>query len=249
MRIKIIFSKPTSEVPLQNQELVVSYLHKCLGRNNEYHNKPSKYCITSILGGSLLKDSLSLDFSSSDGPYIFVTSEDSEFFNKLMLGLFANSDFGFGMKVVDVQTVCSTSFNGYNIFKAITPIVLKEKGGKRYLSIKDEGYEELLKAHTMNKLSKAIPGIDLSGFNLEVMKNLPNKVKKSMYKQTLMTATICSVKITCNKKIAEFIFNNGLGQSTGIGFGSMCHAQDWKEQGFSSQDKGQVVEEQQLVTT
>lgn len=247
MRIKIIFSKPSQPLPLSNDEHVVAYLHKCLGKDNKYHNAPSKYCITPILGGRLERESKTIDFKGEEAPYIYVSSEDSEFFNKLMLGLFVNPELGFGMKVLDVQNVCTTVFDGYNIFKAVTPIVLKEKGSRKYLTIKDEGYENLLKEHTMNKLSKAIPGVDLSGFEMEVMKNVPHKVRKSMYKKTLIRSTICSVKITCNKKIAEFIYSNGLGQSTGIGFGSVCHAHDWKEQGFSGKKTAEVIEEQQLV--
>ena len=95
MRLKINFSNNTNEISINNQALLNSYIHKCLGVNNIYHDAKSDYNISQLQGGKLNKDNQTLTFSN--GGYIVISSKNAEFINKLLIGIITNPNFIGGM--------------------------------------------------------------------------------------------------------------------------------------------------------
>jgi CRISPR/Cas system endoribonuclease Cas6 (RAMP superfamily) len=53
MRIKILLSATTEELPINHQHIVNSFIHRVLGKN-KYHDAKNEYSISSLQGGKLI---------------------------------------------------------------------------------------------------------------------------------------------------------------------------------------------------
>lgn len=221
MRIKIEFTKPDQPIPIETQKYVNSYIHTCLGRNNEYHDAPSQYSISNLKGGKLNDDKKTLSFKNIN-PYIVVTSEDEIFLNKIVEGLDTNEDFAFGMKFLDMEFIGEDFFDGWNSFYTLDPILLKEKredGRNWFVTIEDKNFTTKLRNHIINKFTKVDPTLKLSDLELLVG---AGKKKKIMVKNNVWAiGSAVKIKIKGNKKLITKLYNYGLGQSTGSGFGTI----------------------------
>lgn len=221
MRIKIEFTKPEQAVPIETQRYVNSYIHTCLGRNNEYHDAPSQYSISNLKGGKLNEDKKTLSFNTVS-PYIVVTSEDEMFLNRVVTGLNSNQDFAFGMKFKDIEFIGESFFDGWNHFYTLDPILLKEKkedGRNWFVTIEDKDFATKLKNHIINKFNKVDPTLKLSDLELLVGEG---KKKRVMVKDNVWAiGSAVKIKIKGNKKLITKLYNYGLGQSTGSGFGTI----------------------------
>ena len=82
MRIKIKFSGANVSLPINNQHIINSFIHRVLGKDNIYHDAKSNYNISSLQGGKWVKGTDRINFN--DG-YIIVSSKDNEFLNGLIL--------------------------------------------------------------------------------------------------------------------------------------------------------------------
>lgn len=223
MRIKISFSPNTSEVPVNNQSFLNSYVHKCLGRNNEYHDKKNNYCISSLIGGYLNKEQQTVDFKN--GAFFVISSADLTFLNKLLIGIMQNPEFGFGMVFKNVEHISNETFlNGWNHFSTLTPFIIKEYFDKKnysFVTLKDHDFQIKVKDYLIKKLTKIDPKLDLSDFDINIPNHEAHKVRTVMVKNVVNKANRCQISIHTNKKVAELLYNIGLGQSTGSGFGTI----------------------------
>jgi CRISPR-associated endoribonuclease Cas6 len=226
MRIKINLSKNKTNVPIQNQSLLNSWIHKVLGENNKWHDKKSNYSISSLRGGKMNDDKQTLNFPK--GGFITVSSLDDELITTFLLGVMKNPDFGFGMGFVGVDYIKENFHDGWNYFATLSPFIVKEynDGKYKFLTLKDENFEEKLKEYLKKKL---IPyDLDLTDFNVKIGDNKSNKVKQILVKNVINHANQCQVNIFCNKKVAETLYNIGIGQSTGSGFGTIYKTENHK---------------------
>lgn len=231
MRIKILLTKNTEAMPNKTQSILNSYFHKCLGENNKYHDAKSDYCLSNLIGGKKIGDTRTLNFEK--GGFFFVTSLNAEFIGTFLNGIQMNNDFGYGMKIDGFKFIAEehTDFkNGFNIFRTLTPILLKEyvkKDEYKYITINDDNYVEKLNQYLKNKLSKIDPSLDLSGFNVIIKSRKHNIMKKVYVKNVKNEATQCDLIIYANKKVTETIYNYGVGQSTGCGFGTIYNVKNY----------------------
>ena len=224
MRLKINFKKNTEKVP-NNQSIVNGYIHKCLGKNNQYHDSKSNYCISGLLGGNIIDGGLYSDYSN--GGYILVTSSDIEFLDKLSNGILNNQYLGYGMTFNGIDFINEDVSNGWNYFKT-TPLgfILKEKSsedGKNigFFDLKNPNIELMLKNQIINKFSKINPEFDFSTLVVGINKHPSHKIKNIWVKNVKNVANVCQINIYTNKKLAQAIYDYGIGQSTGSGFGTV----------------------------
>jgi CRISPR-associated endoribonuclease Cas6 len=229
MRIKIEFNKPNQNVPINTQSYVNSFIHKCLGNNNPYHDNKSNYCVSNLKGGKLNDDKQTLSFVNN--PYIIVTSEDYHFIGKIIEGTFNNS-LPFDMNVIDTSFINETLTNGWNHFFTLDPIILKEynpEGKQRYITIDDTDFKDKLKSHIINKFTKIDPTLKLNDLQLEVGHG---KRKKITIKDNVWAiGSSVKIMVKTNKKVATKLYNYGIGQSTGSGFGTIYttnHVHEYK---------------------
>src|ERR1035437_527938 len=123
MRIKVNFSKNTSDVP-NNNKVVLEYLHRCLGRDNEYHDKASNYNISHLYGGVINKhDPKTLGYPN--GGYFTVSSNDKGFIGKVLIGLLDNPMISYGMKFTNFEHINEQFMDGLNHFATLSPFIIK----------------------------------------------------------------------------------------------------------------------------
>lgn len=221
MRIKINFSPNKTPVPIANQSLLNSYVHKCLGRNNEYHDARSNYNISSLYGGKLRADKETLDFEN--GGYIVASSQDTTFINLLLMGLINNLEFTHGMTFAGVDHINESFIDGWNHFATLSPFLIKKYKDRSYsfLTLKDEDFKGQVKEYLVKKLSQIDETLDLRDFDVNIPDNATHKVKGIRVKNVVNQANQCHISIHSNKKVVELLYNIGIGQSTGSGFGTI----------------------------
>lgn len=221
MRIKVNFTKNTTPVPIVNQAIMNSYTHKCLGPNNKYHDTPSDYCISSLMGGKL--DAAEQTLSFEKGGYIIISSLDQEFIDTMILGIIKNQTIGFGMKFCGIDHIQEKFYNGYNKFATLSPFIIKIKEGDEsvFVTLHDPDFEEILEEYLKFKINKIKPNWNLKHFRAYVPDNDTHKVKTIMVKNVKNLANQCHVVLDCNKEVAELLYNIGIGKSTGSGFGTI----------------------------
>lgn len=250
MRLLIKFSKNTSPVSTINQHFVNEYIYgKCLKADKKFHDAKNDYCISSLYGGTLNKETNTIDFPN--GAIISVTSQNEEFLNKITIGVLQNTDFVCGMKFNTFELINENFVNGWNYFATLSPFIVKKfismkeykfyvLNDKNFMSkasdkiinkleaMDEKEFSEMLTKHTVNKLKKINPSLNLENFKIEVKAHPSHKIK-TLYKEfdhvskkcVVNYANQCHVNIFCNKQVAEIIYNIGLGQSTGCGFGTI----------------------------
>lgn len=228
MRIKIKLSSGANNIPINNQSIVNSYIHKCLGENNTYHDSASNYCVSNIRGCKLNDDKTTLTLRS---PYIVVSTNDNIFLSMLLAGITNHNQFYDNIVVTGIEFIQETLYDGYNLFKTLTPILLKEKntdGSKRTITVNDEDFVPKLKDSIIRKIKSIDPSIDVSGFDLKLADNTIKKTKMITVKNVTSVGSLCDIIVFSNKKLAEFIYNFGIGQSTGSGFGCIYEYKNGK---------------------
>lgn len=221
MRIKINFTV-NNKLPINNQHIMNSYIHKCLGINNKYHDTKNDYCISSICGGKLNITTKELSFDKN--AYITVSSINNDFISDLLMGIMINSEVIPGMNFLNAEPINEIFISGWNHFATLSPFIIKEyidTHKYKFITLDDDNFKDKVKNHLINKLSKINDTLDLSGFDINITKNDKHKVKKILVKNVINKANQCQISIKCSKNIAELIYNIGIGQSTGSGFGTI----------------------------
>jgi len=228
MRIRINFSPSKTPLPMHNQSLVNSYIHKCLGHNNPYHNAKNDYCISSLRGGKMNNDN-TLDFPN--GGFLTVTSNNGVFLNTLLIGLINNKEFIHGMEFSGVTHINEKFYDGWNHFATLSPFLVKEYCDKKrytYLTLKDKDFSSKLKSYLIKKITAISPDLDLTDFDVNIPDNPTHKVKTILVKNVANKANQCQINIHCNKKVAQLLYTIGIGQSTGCGFGTIYKTENHK---------------------
>lgn len=223
MRIKIKFTKNTEDVP-NNLNVVNSYIHTCLGRNNEYHDAHSNYCISRLLGGEIVNGGKNINYPK--GGYILVTSLDNEFLNRIIMGVLQNTTLGYGMEFSGIDHISEEFYNGWNYFKTTSAgfLLVNPEGG--YYTLQDNNIETKLAEHIKNKFSKINPKFDFTDLKVEINVLHPSHKNKTIYSKNVKNiSNICQINIHTNKRLAEALYNYGIGKSCGSGFGTVYTTQ------------------------
>lgn len=222
MRFKINFTKNTELVSVNNQSLVNSYIHTCLGRNNPYHDAKNDYSVSTLQGGRLNEDKLTI--SLNNGGFIVVTSLNVEFLNKLLIGLIGNPKFFAGMTFCGADYIEENFFDGWNHFATLSPFLIKayvDKKSYGFLTLNDADFEVKVKEYLIKKLTAIDSSLDLKNFDVKIPEHTNHKVKSIMIHNVVNKANQCQISIHTNKKVAKLLYSIGLGQSTGSGFGTI----------------------------
>lgn len=223
MRIKINFAGINDSIPINSQHIVNSFIHKCLGENNIYHDKPSDYCISMLAGGNMNSDKNTLSFKN--GAYIIVSTIDHVFLNTLIAGVMKIKQIE-NFKFVGLEFLEDYFYDGYNHFKTFTPILLKEKVDNKvvFTTIENDNFVEKLKEQTIRTIKKINSKLDVSDLEIILHNTGVQKTKTIIINTLPNKASLCHLSIKCNKKVAELLYNIGLGHSTGSGFGMIYYA-------------------------
>lgn len=217
MIVKVFFSKPNVQIPVNNQKELNSFIHRCIGENNKYHDKFSDYSISSLQGGKLNDDKKTLYFKNN--PYIVISSENINFLSEIMMGIQFKNEKLFDMKVSNIIPCGEYNVNPFfDKIITISPILLKNKNNRK-LTIKDDEWLDKLIENCKSKLKYL--GIIDDTFNIEFRNKEKAKTKSIYVGETFNPSSLVSLKVYGKKKTRIALYNLGLGNSTGSGFGSI----------------------------
>lgn len=222
MRVKIIFTKNTEKVP-NNLNVVNSFIHKkCFGNSNYYHDAYSDYNISRLEGGNLIENGKY--FNYPNGGYLVVTSPKLDILQQIIMGVLKNT-IGYGMKFKTLEYIQEQFYTGINYFKTTSSGFILRKPDDSYYTLDDDDFIEKLEKRIIKKFLKINPILDFNGFKIEI----PSKTykTKNIYSNNVKNiSNVCQINITSNKDVAEHIYNYGIGQSTGSGFGVVYTTQN-----------------------
>ena len=219
MRIHISLSKNREIVPFNYQETLVSKIHYWLGKNN-IHDRLSLYSI-SWLNDFTRKEKKGLEFY--EGSKFFFSSVDPEPIKKIIAGIQNDSYFGFGMVVESIDIQSDPEFNSPHRFLVSSPVFIKrtleDKRQKFYFYDNPES-SVLLTETLKNKLREAEKDTENLKVCFDENYQKPS-VAESIYKGIKNVGSICPIVISGSQEQLAFAWNVGIGNSTGIGFGSL----------------------------
>lgn len=211
MILKIILTKPNINIPINNQKELNSFIHRCLGENNKYHDTFSDYSISSLQGGKLNENKFLI---FSDNPYIICNTNNMEFITSLIDGLNRGVKF-FDMKLEKLLFDDFIVNEFYDKVITISPILIKYNNYK--ITHYHEKWLETLINQSKNKLNKL--GVVDDTFDIKI-RNFQNAKEKSIYVGNVFNpSTMISLIIYGKPNTRKTLYNLGLGNSTGSGFG------------------------------
>lgn len=217
MRIYLHLTANTEPVPYDYQSSLVGAFHKWLGPN-EIHDDISLYSLSWLSHGVAGKGGL--DFPN--GSTFYVSAPNRELLKKMIDGIFQGQNIRWGMKVREVILQPTPEFGGKRKFLVQSPVLIKrtrEDGGQQYFFPSDEKANDYLTETMRHKLSKAGMShqIDVK-FDPEYENP---KTKKIRYNKIDIKGTLCPVIVEGDPEAVSFVWDVGVGNSTGIGFGAV----------------------------
>lgn len=216
MRLIVNYTKNTEDVPQDNQRLLNTYIHKCLGNNNKYHDTFSDYAISSLQGGHTNEKVVNFN----DGGYFIISSNNIQFIEDIISGIQKNVDLFCGMKLSGVVISDFNAHKDYDIVLTISPILLKRSDSSICI-FSDDDFIDVLETNCKNKLDKLNINLDLSDFKIELYKPEQSKVSVVKVKKHFNKASKIKMIVRGNLDARKSLYNLGFGKSTGSGFGSI----------------------------
>lgn len=218
MRFRVNLTRPTTDVPVNNQHEMNGFIHAILGRNNSYHDSVSDYSISSLQGGRLDRETNSLKFDE-DVPHIYVASQNSTFIGDFMAGIMTADASVFGMKPDGVDITCDFNPNNYcDDIITISPILIRNKDDRK-ITFEDPEWIERVKKNCIGKLKHR--GIEDDTFDIELIKTDSSKRKCVWVGDVFNPCSSVRLKVTGRKNTRRILYNLGIGNSTGSGFGAV----------------------------
>lgn len=205
-------------VPFSYLQNYVGAFHKWIGKN-EVHDEVSLYSFSWLRGG--YKKGNALHFPN--GADWFISFADDNLAKQCIKGILDDPRIAFGMQVVDVMLQDNPHFTSQEVFQVASPVLLKQSDDKvqnKFYFYNDEKSTEVMTHILKRKLAKA--GLSGEGVEVSFDKDYPHpKLKLMTYKNIHNKGSICPVIVKGTPEQVVFAWNVGVGNSTGIGFGSL----------------------------
>ena len=223
MRIKINFIGNDKPVTQRLNKEVNGFINRLLGENNEYHGKFSNYSVSPMLGYIIDKEHHCLSYP--EGAYIFVSSNDVTFMEKIINGLcFLSGDVFVGPlqlnkeKMFEIDNFSVAKY--YDIVRTNGPVIVKDD--RKPVTFKDEEFLPILREKSIKKLiHNGIAEKDANSIKIELFH--PEHARTEMHEigRQKNIASRVMFRISGNIHARQTLYELGLGVSTGFGFGSV----------------------------
>jgi CRISPR-associated endoribonuclease Cas6 len=219
MRLKLRLSRAEELVPFDHLPVLAGALHKWLGPNTE-HGGISLYSFSWLMGGRKIRNGLMFP----EGAEWHISALDGEFLHRSIQGIMSDTDVRWGMQVREVVLEPTPQYEqGETYFLLSSPVLIKrqrEDGSIAHLLYDDPASDELMTATMRHKMQVA--GVIGEGLNLRFDRDYPKaKTQKVNYKGIENRCSYCPVIATGTPDQLAFAWTVGLGNSTGVGFGSV----------------------------
>ena len=218
MRIYLKLSNNQKIIPFNYQELLTGVIHKWIGAENEYHGNSGQFSFSWIQSTKTSKKGINLNH----GAYFFISSLNNKLIKKIINGIIDEPEMFCGIRVTDVQIENPPVFSNEQKFLMASPVLIKvkEDNSIRHVTIEDDDFEEKLTDSFKNKLNRA----EISSHEVSIQLD-PNSsfrtTKLVDYKGIKNRASLTPIIICGNQEQIEYAWSMGIGNSTGIGFGSL----------------------------
>jgi len=219
MRLKIKLTKNTSIVPFDYQQKLVGTIHKWIEKNKE-HGKQSVFSFSHLQKGELAKKG----FNFPEGSVIFVSSTNNELLTKIYKGIKTDSSLFNGLCVYEIDIIPDPEFRNKERFSMLSPLLIKQWVGKgekhKHLTFEDNDADKILTENVKKRL--IYNGIPDETLIITFDRTYQGKKTKVInYRGVGNKTSVCPIIIEGKLETMKFLWNNGVGHSTGIGFGCL----------------------------
>lgn len=216
MRLYIKLTKNTEIIPFNYQELLTATIHNWLGHDNKYHGGSGVFSFSWLQNTKANK--LGIDLTKDS--YFFVSSVDNDFIKDLLSGIMSSPEMFCGSSAYDVAMREAPEFEGRERFLMASPLLLKSKTDKRYLTYMDDDFEKALTDNVKVRLEKG--GLSSEGVSVKLDPDSSYRTTKMVnYKSISNKTTLAPIVVEGSREQLQFIWLSGIGHSTGIGFGAL----------------------------
>lgn len=217
MRIYLKTTPNKVDVPFNYQPKLVGTLHKWLGKN-DIHGHLALHSFSWLRGGKAIDRGL--DFEN--GATIFISFYDCSRIKQIVKTIFEDPGICCGMKVTDITIEEDPDLADRNFFRVGSPVFIKREidGNEKHFTYEDKEAGQLLVETIHNKMKNAGILYDET-LKIHFADYDKKKVKVINYNGIDNKVSLCPVVIEGRPDTKTFIWNVGIGNSTGIGFGSI----------------------------
>lgn len=221
MRLIIKTTPNTVPIPFDYQSKMVGTLHKWIGKDNDLHDSLSLYSFSFLHNTERRGNAL----ACPKGSYFFISFYD-EFVAKSVCGSILEMPEMFcGITAADIVIEATPDLTERELFRLASPVFVKRKnpdGALKFYTYEDSEVSDLLKETIFTKMKNAGLPLDES---LDIRFDTSysgKKIKMVTYNGIKNKVSVCPVIISGQNYTKQFIWNVGLGNSTGIGLGAIC---------------------------
>lgn len=218
MRLYIKISNSNEVIDYNYQPLLTGCVHKWLGENNKEHGNVSLYSFSLLQNVDAVKSGIKL----KSGSFFMLSFHDVNLVKIVVNNILDDPGMFFGAKVYDIQIQDTPVFSERERFLLASPILIKRYKGDEniHYTFLDNNSDEYL-TETLKTKAK-IAGINSENLKVYFDRSYHSpKTKIITYKGIQNKVNICPVIIEGSPEMIGFAWNVGLGNSTGIGFGSL----------------------------
>lgn len=219
MRLHLQTTKNTMPLPFNYQQKLTGTIHKWLGNNNEEHGDISLYSFSWLQNTKVEHDYL----NCPKGAKWFISLYDSQRAKNVIAQIRNNPEMFMGMFVDEVIIEDCPDLSDRELFFLGSPILIKRNEAGKTV---EYGFDnplagKLLEDTLKTKMQKAGLDIDKT-LHIEFDLSYTKKKKKLVWYDGISNkANMCPVIIQGKNETKQFAWNVGLGNCTGIGFGSI----------------------------
>jgi len=219
MRLHIKTSPNSLTVPFNYQQKLTGVLHKWLGGNNHEHGEISLYSFSWLRNTQMSSNGLTFPKGAS----FFLSFYNTQRLKDVLASIRKEPEMFCGMYVEDVAIEDNPDLSQRDQFCLGSPILIKKLINGKTIEFYYDNPEsgKMLEETLRTKMKLAgIPDDDTLSiaFDLNYTKK---KTKLVWYDNISNKANMCPVIIKGSNLTKQFAWNVGLGNSTGVGFGSI----------------------------
>ncbi len=219
MRLHLHTTANSTPIPFNYQQKMTGVLHKWLGSNNDEHGKLSLYSFSWLQGTKICGQGL----NCPNGASFFLSFHDNQRLKDVLDSIRTLPEMFCGIYVNDVVIEDNPDFSTIERFNLGSPILIKRQNENTITEFFYDSPEagKLLEDTLKSKMRMAgIP--DDETLQIEFDLSYERKKKKLVWYEGISSkVSICPVIIKGSPVTKQFAWNVGLGNCTGIGFGSI----------------------------
>lgn len=218
MRAFLQLSNSKDLIPFNYQSFLTGAIHKWIGINNNVHGRSSLYSFSWLQNIDTVRNGLKTKPSS----YFFISAYDETVIKTIIKGILADPVLCFGINITDIQIQSNPVFTKKEKFFSASPVFIKRRydNKEKHIIYKDNDANKFL-TETIKK--KAILAeVESDGLQVSFDREYETpKSKVIYYKNIGNKVSICPIIVEGTPEQIAFVWNVGVGNSTGIGFGAL----------------------------